>query len=136
MSYVSQKDVPDDICAVCHESLKDPTQAVFKLNCGHFFHNNCLNDYCDKGVRNHEPKCPLCQTPFDLNDCNTFYAFKTKSLYPTDFLPKEVKHIYEEQPDSNQEAGNYRKTRAKRKTRKTRTKRRTRKMRNKRRLRK
>ena len=94
MSYVTNDVIPEDICSICTETLKEPTKAVFKLACGHFFHNNCLNDYCEHSYP--ETKCPLCRTTFDPNYCNTFWAFKEKVL-DTNNLPKEVLDIYNHQ---------------------------------------
>ena len=93
MPYVTNDEIPEDNCSICQETLKDPLKAVFKLDCGHFFHNNCLDDYCTQKY----PKtiCPLCRIPFDNIECNSFDAFKHKALYmPEEYLPKEVLDIY------------------------------------------
>lgn len=93
MSYVTNDEIPEDDCSICLETLKDPLKAVFKLVCGHFFHNNCLEDYCNLKYPN--TTCPLCRTQFDDNKCNFFYAFKHKALYmPEKYLPREVLDIY------------------------------------------
>jgi len=94
MSYVTSDKIPEDICSICTYPLKEPTKAVFKLACGHFFHNNCLNTYCRHFFP--ETKCPICRTTFDPNDCNAFWAFETKALNTCD-LPEEVLHIYNHQ---------------------------------------
>lgn len=94
MSYVTQDKIPEDICSICVETLKDPLKAVFKLHCGHFFHNNCLNDYCEKTYP--DTKCHMCRKPFNHVECNTFWAFKEKVL-DTNILPEEVLDIYNKQ---------------------------------------
>ena len=97
MPYALQSEIlPDNngsekLCAICSETLKDPSKAVFKLNCGHFFHNNCLNDYCPHIQNN--PRCPMCRTPFDQDNCITFDAFKDGYLY-INSQPQEIKNIY------------------------------------------
>ena len=96
MLYVTNDEIPEDNCSICQETLKDPLKAVFKLDCGHFFHNNCLDDYCTKKYPN--TTCPLCRRQFDNNECNSFYAFKHKALYmPEEYLPSEVLYIYNQQ---------------------------------------
>lgn len=97
MSYVTQDKIPEDVCSICTETLKDPLKAVYKLNCGHFFHNNCLNDYCEHSYP--DTKCPICRSQLDPVECNNFWAFKMKALN-TENLPEEVLDIY-----NNQEGG-------------------------------
>lgn len=100
MPYITQHDIPEDHCAICVETLKDPSKAVFKLPCGHMFHNNCLNDYCNHSGPSMTTICPICRQSFNPLECNTFYAFKEKALNPTN-LPNDVLNIY-----NNQEGGN------------------------------
>ena len=101
MSYISQDDAPIDNCAICTEPLKDPTKALFRLTCGHVFHNNCLNDLCEHDFPN--INCPQCRTPMDENECNTFWAFKEgppeegpPALDPDylNSLPQDVQNVY------------------------------------------
>ena len=64
-------------CAICFEPL-GTTQAIFQLNCGHKFHNNCLLKWCDSKEGN--ITCPLCRAPADEGVCNSVYAFKEHVL--------------------------------------------------------
>lgn len=94
MSYINQSEVPKDKCAICFETLKDPSKADYRLTCGHIFHNNCLNLLCE----NSYPiiKCPICRTKQDKNECNQFYAFKERVLDENyvNSLPKDIQNIY------------------------------------------
>jgi Ring finger domain len=97
MPYAKQSEIlPDNngsekLCPICSETLKDQTKAVFKLDCGHFYHNDCLNDYCPYVQYN--PRCPMCRAPFDPYDCLTFDTFKSGHL-KVNSLPQEVQTIY------------------------------------------
>ena len=106
MPYAIQSTIPEDDCAICSETLKDPSKAVFRLeDCGHFYHNDCLNNYCKHLYPEHEneepnfdneeptPTCPLCRADFDQLDCITFDAFKDGYLQ-INSLPQEIKNIY------------------------------------------
>ncbi len=115
MSYVTQNVIPEDICSICAETLKDPTKAVYKLDCGHFFHNNCLNDYCEHSFP--DTKCPICRALFDPNDCNTFWAFKEKSL-DTNILPREVLDIYNKQEGGKRKNKSIKKNKSKKQNKK------------------
>jgi hypothetical protein len=129
MPYVVQRKISKDDCGICYETLKDRTKAVFKLPCGHLFHNNCLNDYCEHEHRiahaMPDTKCPICREPFDPEQCNTFWAFKNKRLRNargTADLKKETFRIYRTQTQT-QSAGKRRiknKSKKQRKPRKTR----------------
>lgn len=120
-SFIEQKEVKEDDCAICGETLKDTTKSVYKLpDCGHMFHTNCLDDLCNYTIkdRNREFKCPLCRAPFDPVDvCNSVYAFKEKLLAdPEKYLPKEVLDIYNKQ--ELQEGGGKNKRKSKLNTKK------------------
>ena len=47
--------VPADICAICCET--DATPNLFRSTCGHVFHKNCLQRWCD-----HNDTCPNCRS--------------------------------------------------------------------------
>jgi len=127
--YVAQDGVPEDDCGIYSDSLKDPKKAVYKLGCGHFFHNNCLDEYCNVEAEKANPdtKCPICRTPFNPNECNTFYAFKEKLFddQSVNDLPEEVKEIYEKQ-EGGQSKRLRRSSKSKRRSRKNRRTRRAR----------
>ena len=63
----------DEVCSICLENLSTQP-VVYTTECGHTFHNNCLNDSCDV-----KATCPYCRRNID-NDCNSVYAFKEKVL--------------------------------------------------------
>ena len=110
MPYAIQQNIPEDDCAICTDSLKDPTKAVYQLSCGHFYHNDCLNDYCGHDYPN--TLCPLCRAPFDPEDCNTFWAFKEGALQ-FDNLPAEVQAIYLTLHPEHEHQGGRRKSKSK-----------------------
>lgn len=45
-----------DICAICYES--DKLSNLFNSRCGHNFHKNCLERWCE-----HNDTCPNCREP-------------------------------------------------------------------------
>lgn len=52
----------NEICPFCIEPL-GTTQAVYQTKCGHKFHNNCFNEYCENNedkICNDEMECPYC----------------------------------------------------------------------------
>jgi hypothetical protein len=105
-TWIDNEKIPEeDICPICHEEFsKTPEQAVYKTDCGHLFHNNCLNRVCETSEKNSiTPTCPLCRE--DLNNensdqCTDVWAFANKALDTND-LDTKNKAIYENQPDEN-----------------------------------
>ena len=89
-------------CPICLENFIDtPNQAIYKSDCGHIFHNNCMLRVCDSNEEN--PLCPLCRKPL-ADDCNDVYAFKEKVLGRINaaegepyFEDEEIQNIYENQ---------------------------------------
>jgi hypothetical protein len=67
----------NDVCPICHEEY-GTTQAIYKTECGHIFHNNCLNDYCEHYGGN--IVCPICRANIGENACMDVWAFKNKAL--------------------------------------------------------
>ena len=135
MSFVSQTTIPEDeLCAICGETLKDPTKAVYSLDCnylgkGHFFHVNCLVGYCDVLMNeaieheDEEPtfKCPTCREEFLANDiCSDISAFTTKGFDPESIrsLPTDVQVLYNQQVEPEQPQQNAGKRKKNRKTKK------------------
>lgn len=107
MSYIKQSKIEkEEICALCQDSLKDKTKAVFRTTCCHLFHNKCLLGLCNYLHReidlNIELKCPICRATLDINDCSIFDAFESKDFADVSHLPKEVRCIY------RQKGGKYR----------------------------
>ena len=57
-SPIQQNNDNDDTeCIICCEHMEEAD--IWKLNCGHFFHIKCLQNWFRKGTRT----CPVCRTP-------------------------------------------------------------------------
>lgn len=67
---------PMDICPICQLKY-GKKKAVYKTECNHVFHNDCLNDYCESqgGII----RCPICRTNLDYV-CMDVWAFKEHAL--------------------------------------------------------
>jgi len=66
----------NDICPICHENY-GTTQAIYKTQCNHIFHNDCLNGYCE--INEGEIACPVCRSDLEYA-CMDVWAFKDKAL--------------------------------------------------------
>lgn len=67
---------PDDICPICHEKY-GTTKGIYKTDCGHIFHNDCLYEFCEH--KHGDISCPMCRA--DLGQtCHAVAAFKEKAL--------------------------------------------------------
>ena len=96
----------DDECPYCLQSFSDtPHLAIYKTDCGHTFHNNCLNEICEAAIG--VPLCPMCRDPLEQAaignkparaDCNEVDAFASKELHNPDFLDEKNRAIYDSQP--------------------------------------
>jgi len=101
--WIDNESLPEeDICPICHEEFsKTPEQAVYKTDCGHVFHNNCLNSMCLSNHKNDSiPVCPICRA--DLNtvksdQCTDVWAFANELLDPKDLDAKNLA-LYEGRP--------------------------------------
>jgi hypothetical protein len=122
---------PTDMCPICHDDY-GTTQAIFKTPCGHFFHNNCLLDYCDANQGDIE--CPMCRS--DIAEyCNDVYAFKERVLGNQNGSPlfegnEHVLNIYNNQSGGKKRRNTRKRNTKKRNTRKRNTKKRNTKKRN------
>ena len=90
----------NDICGVCNIKFYDtPDKAIYKTNCNHLFHNDCLNKLCEEN--NGELMCPTCQQ--DNIDCMSIWAFKNKRLgnpngeRPVGLESDEIFEVYNEE---------------------------------------
>ncbi len=91
MSWIDPKQYnPKDVCSLCLKKF-GVKKAVYKTQCNHIFHNNCLENYCKHNSDNIQ--CPLCREFID--DCNRLRAFRKHLLDPNIFDNKHVKHIYD-----------------------------------------
>ena len=102
--WLNSKDsklIENDTCPICLEKFADtPDKAIYKTDCGHIFHNDCILEICEQ--KNGDAKCPICRKPLE-NDCNDVYAFKEKVLGRMEkpdepyFEDSEIQNIYEKQ---------------------------------------
>ena len=77
--YISQSNVPVDNCSICSESLKEPTKEIFRLKCGHYFHNNCLDDLYVSNNNMPIMVCPICMAFICCEyTCNNFTILRKK----------------------------------------------------------
>ena len=103
--WINNNDLPkEDICPICHDEFsKTPEQAVYKTDCSHSFHNDCLNNVCNAAERNNAtPVCPLCRANLinaKSDQCTDVWAFKNKALDEESLHNPGVREIYENQPN-------------------------------------
>lgn len=84
MSWVDTTEYnPNDICPICYETY-GTTEAIYKTECNHFFHNDCLADYCEIH-RGQIFECPVCRS--DIDFCMIVTAFKDHSIGDPDGMP-------------------------------------------------
>ena len=90
-------------CPICLENFLDtPNQAIYKSDCGHIFHNDCVLRVCEGPIE--KRICPMCRTPLK-DDCSDVYAFRNKAMASPDdddenapvFEDEEIQTIYENQ---------------------------------------
>jgi hypothetical protein len=98
----------NEICAICAENFT-PDKATYKTICKHTFHNDCLNQWCEKTYNpdTRTTPCPICRTNIsgdDVYDCANVWAFKNKALGRDDgnpyFSNVKLQKIYDEQEES------------------------------------
>ena len=66
MKYVNRKDLNNDVCSICYDSLKgEDKDSVLKLDCGHVYHKSCIDRWIDCDKRT----CPNCRDY--ILKCNT-----------------------------------------------------------------
>jgi len=92
----------EDICPICHEEFsKTPEQAIYKTDCGHVFHNNCLNNMCESNEKNNSNQvCPICRADLyteKSDQCTDVWAFANEALDTKDLDAKNLA-LYEGKP--------------------------------------
>jgi hypothetical protein len=90
------EDKKDELCSLCHVKFSEtPDKVIYKTECGHLFHNKCLNDYCEhhSELKIYAINCPICRKDLGWT-CINVDAFSEKYLDSTD-LSKKAKEIYE-----------------------------------------
>ncbi|GBG34342.1 Zinc finger protein BRUTUS [Hondaea fermentalgiana] len=55
-NHVCRERTLEDDCSICQTSLFDATEPLQLLDCGHFMHRKCYNDYVKTNIR-----CPTCR---------------------------------------------------------------------------
>ena len=58
----------DDECMICLENIHDFDIAI--LNCKHFLHYKCLQEWCDK-KKNYIKLCPICDIENEIKNIIT-----------------------------------------------------------------
>ena len=87
----------NDLCSICFDNY-GTNQGIFKLECGHIFHNNCINQYGN--YMNGQIKCPNCRCDVEEYVCHAVFAFKEKLIggdYPLFDGNQYILNIYESQ---------------------------------------
>lgn len=79
-----------EYCDICQFPFGNSSGAVYRLNCGHDFHNNCLVNRCNSNTKT----CPTCNTPIDEDECDSVKKFKDKTL--------GNQPLFDEDPDGNE----------------------------------
>jgi len=85
-----------DTCKICDRKFQDTKElAIYQLDCGHRFHNNCLDDNCGNiNTRN----CLVCGTYISDDECTNVYAFKNKDMNEAHFIDQlEIQDLYKNQ---------------------------------------
>lgn len=130
-NWVKKIDIKEDKCALCWEPLN--SKIVYQFDCGHQFHSDCINLYCEAkdpdDVVDGNLTCPICRkanTP-DENDCISVWAYKEDVLDPSsDVIVNKSLYVGGKRKRRKRKTHKRKKTRRKRKSRRRRKKRRTR----------
>lgn len=84
-------DYKDGICVICSENTFNSQSESFPLDCGHFVHKNCFNQFVNSG----NYKCPCCRK--SIGDLRAQWDFIRTQIklhpLPNDFLPIQVSDI-------------------------------------------
>lgn len=107
IGFIKEVDIPKIIskqpkCQICNIQFNNPSYPpIYKTECCHVFHFNCLEDNCKNQYnRNNDksfflPSCPICNRQIPI-DCMNVEAFREKFL-DTDNLDPYLYNIYESQ---------------------------------------
>ncbi len=83
MSWIAPPEYnPEDICPICHERY-GITTGIYKTECNHIFHNNCLNEWCERTT---DTECPICRKKLEYS-CTDVWAFKEGAMENSDDRP-------------------------------------------------
>lgn len=70
----------DMTCGICMENMKIKRQKIIYLNCGHIFHDNCIQSWVKTNIQNGEiPSCPKCR--FCIIDNSILNEENQKEIY-------------------------------------------------------
>lgn len=102
----------DNVCSICTGKFSDTQeQVLYKTDCNHIFHNNCLVDVClhkynDFQEHNLFALCPICRAELDAGtsfQCLYITGFKENKLHnktiQKDCSPKAKKIYYAQDGD-------------------------------------
>ena len=126
----------NDICPICNLRL-GTSAAIYETECGHIFHNDCLDAKCVSRNEGEDVTCPVCSADLgDVgNDCISVWGFKNKALgngAPLFNGNQHILDIYNKQgpPSAGPEGGRKQKgTKSRRRTKRSRKSRKSRKSR-------
>ncbi len=81
----SQNNYKEAVCVVCSENTFNSQSESFPLDCGHFIHKDCFDQYIKQGCY----KCPLCKKSIgDMKAQWDFLRYQIKAHpIPNDFFP-------------------------------------------------
>jgi len=101
--WINNKTLSDDECPICLNKFSEtPELAVYKTDCNHIFHNNCLNRTCITAERaGNDLVCPVCRAGLETEDtrqCTDVWTFRNKRL-STGRLDADNRDIYDKQPE-------------------------------------
>ena len=101
--WVNKNDINNnESCGICNRLFQaTPGLAIYKTDCGHFFHNDCLYNKCNTNRNNWY--CPICRARIDENQCMDVWAFKNKILDERLLVNDGIREIYVNQADINDE---------------------------------
>ena len=65
------KDI-DPTCSICQSSFEEEIletgkDDIIKLNCGHYFHSSCINEW----LKNYNHTCPICKSECGVSQPRT-----------------------------------------------------------------
>lgn len=109
-TWIDSNTLPyDEDCAICYKNFSDtPELAVYKTDCGHVFHNNCLNNSCIAAeTAGRDLNCPICRADLQTeksHQCTDIWAFANKLLHKKseERLDPKNRAIYDAQPGDDE----------------------------------
>ena len=75
-----------EACCICMDDMTSSTS--MKLDCGHYFHTSCLQNWATQ-----QESCPMCRTSFSLTNLKTIHSLYINNLTHILFSFPYVKRI-------------------------------------------